>query len=171
MRRLAVAFTVIAAAIPGALAQEAPPKDIIGKKAPDFTLESVEGEPLKLSSLAGRVVVLDFWAVWCGPCTESMPFFQALQDRYGKDGLEIVGLHVDDRMPPTPDVKDFLEEIGVTYRNVISTTDVDNAYLVYAMPTTYILDRRGVVRKRHVGFNPKTAPDRIENDVKALLSR
>ena len=60
---------------------------------------------------------------------------------------------------------------GMAASSVLSTTAVDDSYLVYAMPTTYLLDREGVVRKRHVGFNPKTAPDRIERDVKELLSR
>jgi peroxiredoxin len=154
-----------------ASAQEAPGKDILGKRAPDFTLSSVSGEKFRLSSLKGKIVVLDFWAVWCGPCTDSMPFFQKLQDNYRTQGLEVVGLHVEDRMPPAEDVEAFLEELGIRYRNVVSTTKVDDSYAVYAMPTTYILDRKGVVQKRHVGFNPKTAPERIERDVKALLSR
>jgi peroxiredoxin len=154
-----------------ASAQEAPAKDILGKKAPDFTLPSVTGEKFRLSSLKGKVVLLDFWAVWCGPCTDSMPFFQKLQDTYRAKGLEVVGLHVNDRMPPTEEVKAFLDELGIRYHNVVSTTEVDDSYLVYAMPTTYILDRNGVVQKRHIGFNPKTAPGRIEGDVKALLSR
>ena len=154
-----------------ASAQEAPAKDILGKKAPDFTLSSVTGEKFRLSSLRGKIVVLDFWAVWCGPCTDSMPFFQKLQDSYRTQGLEVVGLHVNDRMPEAEEVKAFLDELGVRYRNVVSTTAVDDSYLVYAMPTTYIIDRNGVIHKRHIGFNPKTAPERIENDVKALLSR
>jgi len=154
-----------------ASAQEGPAKDILGKKAPDFTLPSVTGEKFRLSSVTGKIVVLDFWAVWCGPCTDSMPFFQKLQDTYRAKGLEVVGLHVNDRMPPAEEVKAFLDELGVRYRNVVSTSEVDDSYLVYAMPTTYILDRNGVVQKRHIGFNPKTAPERIENDVKALLSR
>jgi thiol-disulfide isomerase/thioredoxin len=152
-------------------AQEEPGKDILAKKAPDFTLPSVAGGNFRLSSLKGKVVVLDFWAVWCGPCEDSMPFFQKLQDTYRTEGLEVVGLHVDDRAPPTDEVKEFLDDLGIRYANVVSTAEVDDAYLVYAMPTTYILDRDGVVKKRHVGFNPKTAPGRIENDVKELLGR
>lgn len=152
-------------------AQESPAKDILGKKAPDFTLPSVTDGKFRLSSLKGKIVVLDFWAVWCGPCTDSMPFFQKLQDTYRTEGLEVVGLHVNDRIPPTEEIKDFLDDLGVRYQNVVSTTEVDDSYLVYAMPTTYILDRSGVVQKRHIGFNPKTAPERIERDVKELLSR
>ncbi len=152
-------------------AQESPAKDILGKKAPDFTLPSVVDGKLRLSSLKGKIVVLDFWAVWCGPCTDSMPFFQKLQDTYRAEGLEVVGLHVNDRVPEPEEVKAFLEGLGVRYQNVLSTTEVDDSYLVYAMPTTYIIDRDGIVQKRHIGFNPKTAPERIERDVKALLSR
>lgn len=154
-----------------ASAQKEPAEDILGKRAPDFTLPSVTGEKFRLSSLKGKIVVLDFWAVWCGPCTNSMPFFQKLQDGYRTQGLEVVGLHVNDRMPPTEEVKAFLHELGIRYRNVVSTTGVDDSYFVYAMPTTYILDRNGVVQSRHIGFNPRTAPERIERDVKALLSR
>lgn len=152
-------------------AQETPGKDILGKKAPDFTLPSVADGNLRLSSLKGKIVVLDFWAVWCGPCTESMPFFQKLQDTYGAKGLEVVGLHVNDRMPEVEEVKEFLADLGIRYRNVVSTGEVDDSYLVYAMPTTYLIDRDGIVQKRHIGFNPQTAPERIERDVKALLSR
>jgi peroxiredoxin len=171
MKTASLGVLAFASMVSVAIAQEAPAKDILGMRAPDFILPSVTGEKFRLSSLKGKIVVLDFWAVWCGPCTDSMPFFQKLQDSYRAQGLEVVGLHVNDRMPPTEEVKAFLDDLGVRYRNVVSTTGVDDSYLVYAMPTTYILDRNGVVQKRHIGFNRKTAPERIERDVKALLSR
>jgi peroxiredoxin len=172
MRACAFTGVLFATAFSIASAHEPPAaKDILEKKAPGFTLPSVSGGRLQLSSLKGKVVVLDFWAVWCGPCTDSMPFFQKLQDTYRTKGLEVVGLHVDDRMPPEENVKEFLDDLGVRYQNVASTTEVDDSYLVYAMPTTYIIDRDGIVKKRHIGFNPETAPGRIERDVKELLSR
>jgi thiol-disulfide isomerase/thioredoxin len=147
---------------------ESAPKDLLGKKAPDFQLTSVAGKNFKLADVKGKVVLLDFWAVWCGPCQESMPFFQKLQDEYGPKGLEVLGLHVDDRMPGTDEVKSFLEERGIRYENLVSTADVDDGFQIYAMPTSYLIDRGGVVRKRHVGFGPDTAPD-IEKDVRELL--
>jgi thiol-disulfide isomerase/thioredoxin len=165
---------VLASMLSTSSTQDTAGNDILGEKAPDFALPTVSKDPkvkLRLSSLRGKVVVLDFWAVWCGPCTDSMPFFQKLQDTYRTQGLEVVGLHVNDRMPSVEEVEEFLEDLGVRYRNVVSTTEVDDSYLVYAMPTTYILDRSGVVQKRHIGFNPQTAPGRIERDVKELLSR
>jgi thiol-disulfide isomerase/thioredoxin len=147
---------------------ESTPSDILGKKAPDFQLKSVGGETFALADVKGKVVLLDFWAVWCGPCQESMPFFQKLQDQYGSKGLEVVGLHVDDRMPGTDEVLSFLEERGIHYPNLVSTAKVDDGFQVYAMPTSYLLDRNGIVRKVHVGFSPDTAPD-IEKDVRELL--
>ncbi len=172
MRAGALGALLLGTMFSSASAQQASaPKDILGKKAPGFTLPSVNGGKFQLGSLRGKIVVLDFWAVWCGPCTDSMPFFQKLQDTYRTQGLEVVGLHVNDRMPPEEDVKEFLDDLGIRYQNLASTTEVDDSYLVYAMPTTYIIGRDGVVRKRHIGFNPGTAPDRIERDVKELLSR
>jgi cytochrome c biogenesis protein CcmG/thiol:disulfide interchange protein DsbE len=143
--------------------------DILGKPAPNFRLESVDGGKVSLSDFKGKVVVLDFWAVWCGPCQDSMPFFQKLQDEYGTKGLEVVGLHVDDRMPPREDVQQYLKEGNIRYRNLVSTTEVDDGFVIFAMPTTYLIDRKGVVRKRHIGFNPKTAPEKLEKDVRELL--
>lgn len=150
-----------------AATQEA--KDVVGKKAPAFELESVEGETVKLSELEGKVVLLDFWAVWCGPCRKSMPYFQELQNQYGKDGLEVIGVHVDDRMPSAEEVGEYLAELGVSYTNVLSNVDVDNDFMIFAMPTTYFIDRNGVIVKRHIGYNPDTAPAEIEEHVRSLL--
>ena len=144
-------------------------KDVVGKQAPAFRLESVDGQMVDLAKLKGKVVLMDFWAVWCGPCKKSMPFFQELSEKYRKDGLEVIGVHVDDRVPPKEEVAAYLAEAGVSYTNVISTIDTDNAFVVFAMPTTYFIDKKGVISKRHIGYNPDTAPEEIETAVRGLL--
>ena len=144
-------------------------QDVIGNKAPSFELQSVTGDTVKLADMEGKVVLLDFWAVWCGPCRTAMPFFQELQDKYGKDGLEVIGVHVDDRMPPPDEVAEYLAKLGVSYTNVVSTVDNDNEFMIFAMPTTYMVDREGIIVKRHIGFDPKTAPDELEEIVRSML--
>ncbi|HXV61729.1 MAG TPA: TlpA disulfide reductase family protein [Vicinamibacteria bacterium] len=147
-----------------------PREDVLGKKAPDFELVTTKGEKVRLSELTGKVVVLDFWAVWCDPCRESMPFFEKLQHDHQKDGLVVMGLHVNDRMPALDEVNRYLGEVGATYRNLVSTTDVDDAFAIVAMPTTYLVDREGILRKRHIGFNPARTPERLLKDVQELLA-
>ena len=152
------------------LTMEASPREgVMGKKAPPFELPSVAGETVSLADHAGKVIVLDFWAVWCGPCRESMPFFQMLSDKYGEEGLSVIGVHVDDRVPSAEKVGDYLADLGVSYTNVLSTVETDDAFMIYAMPTTYILDRDGVIQKRHIGFDPGTAPAELEEQVREML--
>lgn len=144
-------------------------QDVLGKKAPSFELQSVTGETIKLTDMEGKVVLLDFWAVWCGPCRKSMPFFQELQDKYGKDGLEVIGVHVDDRMPGPEKVAEYLAKLGVTYTNVVSNVDTDDEFMIFAMPTTYVVDQKGIIVKRHIGYDPATAPAEIEEIVRTML--
>lgn len=146
-------------------------EDIIGKKAPDFTLRDLDGNSVSLEDFRGKVLILDFWAVWCGPCQMSLPFFQKMSERYGNRGLEVVGLHVDDRMPGLDSVRDYLEDRRVHYTNLLSTFEVDEAFQVYAMPTTYLIDRDGRIAKLHVGFQPGRTPEELEKSVREMLRR
>ncbi len=82
-----------------------------------------------------------------------------------------MGLHVEDRRPPVEEIKDYLTARKVRYTNLMSTDEVDDAYQVYAMPTTYLVDRGGRIRKAHVGFNPVSAPEEIEKEILQLLQR
>ncbi len=147
----------------------AQPRGVIGEPAPEIALPNLDGEAVSVSDFPGKVVLYDFWAVWCGPCVESLPFYQELQDRYREEGLVVVGLHVDDRTPPIEEVRAYLEDRGVSYLNLLSTAEADEAFRIFAMPTTYITDRDGVIRTRHIGFNPERTPGRLEEEVRGLL--
>lgn len=144
-------------------------EDLRGQEAPDFTLKSVQGKKVSLDDFKGSVVLLDFWAVWCGPCKQSLPFLESLAAKYRSKGFAVVGLHVDDRMPPLDEVKEFLKEKRVRYTNLVSTFEVDEAFQVYSMPTSFVIDREGKFHSGHVGFDPLTTPAKLEAHVREAL--
>jgi len=169
-----VLVLALALILPAAALAEAPPQSgerrgVIDEPAPDLELPDLDGNLVSLRSFAGKIVVFDFWAVWCGPCVDSLPFLQELEDRYRDEGLVVVGLHVDDNVPSIEEVQSFLDEHGARYVNLLSTVEADEAFRIFAMPTTYITDRDGIVRLRHIGFNPSRTPDRLEQEVRDLL--
>lgn len=144
-------------------------EDLRGQPAPDFTLKSVQGKKVSLKDFKGSVVLLDFWAVWCGPCKSSLPFLEGLAAKYRKKGFAVVGLHVDDRMPLLDEVKQFLRENKVRYTNLVSTFEVDEAFQVYSMPTSFLIDRDGTFHSVHVGFHPVRTPPILEAHVREAL--
>ena len=117
--------------------------------APDFTLTDLDGRPLKLSSFRGKVVLLNFWATWCAPCQIEMPVFAEWQTRYAAQGLQVVGISMDDDAAPARRLTHRLrlnyplamgdEHLGVSYGGVLG------------LPLTFLIDRRGIVRARFQG--------------------
>ena len=121
----------------------------IGAPAPAIQATDLDGHPFSLAALKGRVVLLDFWASWCGPCRKSLPGFDGLQARYGGRGLQVVGVSLDE----TPEAAtDFLVEVPVHFPILQDATGtLAQAYGVVAMPTTFLLDRRGGIAARFEG--------------------
>jgi cytochrome c biogenesis protein CcmG/thiol:disulfide interchange protein DsbE len=132
--------------------------------APDFNLNSVDGKPLTLAAFQGKVVFLNFWATWCGPCRAEVPDLVALQERY-KDHLQIIGLDVDD--DDTAEIQKYVKETGIDYPVAMTPDDLRTQYGgIPALPTSFILDTEGRVVQKHVGY---TDPELYETEIRALL--
>jgi thiol-disulfide isomerase/thioredoxin len=118
--------------------------------APDFTLPTLSGAPIRLTDLRGKVVILSFWATWCGPCRTEMPTLEALYQRYRDRGLEVLAVNLD--MLSTAGVEAFMQEVGVTFRVGLDPSwSTAQAYRVLGLPTTYLIDRAGHAVVREVG--------------------
>jgi peroxiredoxin len=119
-----------------------------GTTAPDFELPDLEGNTKKLTDYQGKVVVLNFWATWCGPCVREMPMFQEYQDRYPDMAL----LGVDEEESPET-VRDFLQKMGLTYTILLDEkAELGQSLRVNYLPTTFFIDEQGEIRFRHFGI-------------------
>ncbi|MEM7562102.1 MAG: TlpA disulfide reductase family protein [Pseudomonadota bacterium] len=120
--------------------------------APNFTLKSLEGKNLKLSEMRGDVILINFWASWCGPCRKEMPLLNALHNKYEPLGFKVVGINVEEN---SADARGFMRDFPVDFPILLdSTNKVSKLYDVVAMPTTVVVDRDGNMRYLHKGYKP-----------------
>ena len=139
--------------------------DVAGKPAPDFTLESLEGKNIQLSGYKGQAVLLNFWATWCGPCKIEMPWFVELQKEYGPQGLQIVGVAMDDASKE--EITKFAKDMNVNYTILIGKEAVGQLYGgVDVLPTTFFIDRDGKIISREFGLQSRSLF--VDNIKKAL---
>ena len=136
----------------GALLPLASFADIVGKAAPDFALRSMQGPSMRLSEHLGEVVVINFWATWCGPCRQEMPLLDALYGKYRQAGLVMLSVNIDESIEPATEMAQTLK---VSYPVLFDTRkEVSRAYDVGAMPVTVLVDRAGLVRYVSEGYKP-----------------
>lgn len=120
--------------------------------APTFKLESMAGKPVALEDLKGQVVMINFWASWCGPCRQEMPLLDKLYARYKPMGFTLLGVNVE---PDSSLAAGFLEKTPVTFPILFDTrSEVSKLYKVAGMPSTAIIDRKGNLRWVHKGYKP-----------------
>jgi cytochrome c biogenesis protein CcmG/thiol:disulfide interchange protein DsbE len=133
--------------------------------APDFTLNSLDGDEIKLSDYLGKIVILDFWATWCPPCRKGIPDLVSIQNEF-EDDVVVIGISFD--QPSTQDdLQPFIESYGINYPVVLGTVEVAVAYgNIQAIPTSFIIDRKGEIINTFVGLVPKST---IVEQINSLL--
>ncbi len=138
-----------------------------GQNAPDFALQSLEGKPVHLSDFHGKAVLLNFWATWCQPCKIEMPWFESLQKQYGPQGLQVVGIAMDDASKE--DIAKFTADLGVTYPVLLGKDEVGDAYGgVQFLPATFYIGRNGKVLDKVFGLKGRAE---IEDNIKKALAQ
>ena len=154
----AIALLVLTAPVTG--------KDLDGQLAPDFALRSSLGQNLRLSEYRGQVVMINFWATWCGPCRQEMPALDAIYDRYNDVGFTLLGVNIDEN--PQQAMR-MAERLKVTFPVLFDERkEVSKMYDVRAMPVTVLIDRDGRVRSVHQGYQSGREQEYL-NEVRALL--
>lgn len=138
----------------------------VKQEAPDFTLKTLEGGNLRLEEYRGQVVLLNFWASWCGPCRQEMPVLDRIHQRYEDTGFAVLGVNVEGEVAPAQKIVD---KTNVTFPVLIDDAQtISELYKLEAMPSTVVIDRNGVIRYIHRGYKPGDEAKYVEV-VKALI--
>src|SRR5215469_6919006 len=135
---------------------------------PEFTLKTVEGKTIASGEWQGKVVLLNFWATWCPPCLDEIPYLIKLQSKYG-DHLQIIGFSLDSGSPESVNafIRRFVQQHGINYPVVIAAPDLQNKFGgILGLPTTFLLDDHGRVVQKHVGV---VNPGLYEAEIRVLL--
>jgi peroxiredoxin len=137
------------------------------KSAPDFELKDADGKTVRLSDYKGKVVLLDFWATWCGPCKIEIPWFIAFERKYKDQGFAVIGISMDEEGWTV--IKPFVADLAINYRILQGSDSTADLYGgVEALPTTFLIDRDGKIDETHVGLAGK---DDFEDGIKKLVER
>lgn len=139
--------------------------ELVGKPAPDFKLTGMDGKEVTLASLKGNVVVLDFWATWCGPCVAGFPHMDALSRKYADKGVKVFGMN---QKEDKETIDSFLKEKNLTIAVLLDPGEVADKYQVKGIPQTVIIGRDGIIKKVFIGYGPGEE-NQVEQEVQNAL--
>lgn len=166
---LALALTVVGFTACNRPSAEPPAEPVSGEAIrpthmPEFTLKDTAGREVSSASFKGKVLIVDIWATWCKPCEKEMPEFEKLQKKHGERGFAVIGIAMDTN---PAGVAAFTKRLGVTYTILMSTPEALEKWGgLEGLPTTFVVDREGRVRKKVIGFE---YPEEFEKAVRPLL--
>jgi len=142
-----------------------PAGKLTGQPAPDFALQSLDGKTVKLSDFRGKAVLLNFWATWCEPCKIEMPWFVDFEKKYGSQGLEVLGVAMDDASPS--EISSFAQKLGVNYPVLIGKEEVGGQYGgIEYLPSTFYISRDGKILDHVFGLVSRSE---IESNIQKAL--
>ena len=157
--RIAGLVAALIVALPAVAADSSGP-------APQFTLPAKAGGEVSLAQYKGQVVMINFWASWCGPCRQEMPLLEDIYKKYNKLGFTLIGVNVE---PDSKAADDWLKQTPVTFPVLYDkASKVSQLYNVSGMPSTVIIDRKGNLRYRHISYKPGDEGDYI-NTIRAMI--
>lgn len=161
-----VALCLLGLYIAGRRTARKPRASASGNLAPDFTVSDINGKKLSLSEFKGKVVLLDFWATWCAPCRAEIPHFVEMQEKYGPQGFQVVGISMDDDAKP---VREFAREYKMNYPIAVGDDKLAESFGgVLGLPVNFIIDREGRIVKKFLGA---TEVSTFDEEVADLLAQ
>jgi len=163
MKNIAIKTLILIAFVVSSVATHGIERDT---PAPDFTLPSNKDSNIRLADLRGQVVMINFWATWCGPCRQEMPLLEELYVKYQPAGFQLLGINIEE---DSEAAQELAEEIGISFPVLFDTENsVSQLYDVDAMPSTLFVDRNGDFRYLHKGYQPGDEED-YKKVIQALI--
>lgn len=152
------------------VSQDKTPQDMVGSR-PTYSLNTTAGTKVTNKNMKGKVVLLDFWATWCGPCKAASPSMQELHKEYWKKGLRVIGVDVFEAKAGSGPAKGYAKDHGYSYTFAYNADEMAKAWNVRGIPQFFLIDKTGKVRYAFTGWDPKgSSKNTIETAVKKLLA-